>query len=78
MRRFLNIAWKGFCCAAVLWILALVIAPAQPPKSADMWSRFGVYVSGLMILPPLVVFLGLLELCFGATDSASDHEKKEE
>jgi len=78
LRKLLKIAWKGVCCAALLWILAFVIAPDQPIKSADMWSKIGVYFTGLMILPPFIVLFLLLELWLGATASPSDQSRMEE
>jgi uncharacterized membrane protein len=71
LKRFFKIAWRSIGCIAVLWIIALVMAPDQPPKSADTWSRMGVFFIGLMVLPPLVIVFGLIDLLFGVTASAS-------
>jgi hypothetical protein len=78
LKKILKITWRGFCCVALLWIIALMIAPDQPPKSADTWSRAGVFISGLIVLLPLAIFIGLIDLLFGKPDPMTDQSRKEE
>lgn len=78
LKKLLKIAWRGFCCVALLWIIALMIAPDQPLKSADTWSRAGIFSSGLIVLLPIAIFIGLIDLCFGTPDPVADQNRKEE
>jgi len=78
LKKFLKISWRGFCCVALFWMIALMIAPDQPLKSADTWSRAGVFFSGLIVLLPIAIFIGLIDLFFGTLDPVADQNRKEE
>jgi len=47
-------------------------------SSADTWSRAGVFFSGLIVLLPIAIFIGLIDLFFGTLDPVADQNRKEE
>ncbi len=78
VKKFLNFVGIGIGCVAVLWILAFVIAPDQPLKAADIWSKVGVVFTGLIVLVSLFVLFGSILLLFKVSGSVPDQSRKED